>query len=135
MTRTHALIIGGAAVVLAGGIIHWWSQPSNPTPQTLAKSGIIIKPLSATEPVGPSMAEKLALATFPKLPKSTATAIELVTFKNPQVFTLKIPKPAWIVTWNQKSFPQGPWSTSPYTRMNVVISAKSGSILEIFPSL
>ena len=138
------VIVGGAGIAGLGmiaaivGFSGGSAAPVNPSASVLAQSGIIIKPLTSGVPVGLSIAKQKAHAAFSKLPLTTPMTGELVLFYNQNVFALQRPQPAWLVTWNETSSPQGP--TKPgqvvpqYTHMNAMVSAKTGALLEIFPS-
>ena len=138
------VIFGGAGVVVLGivaGVVELSGRstvPVNPSARVLAQSGIMIKPLTSGVPVGLSIAKRKTHAAFSKLPSTTPMAGELVVFYNKNVFALQHPQPAWLVTWNETSSPQGPASTGQkipqYTHMNAMVSAKTGALLEIFPS-
>lgn len=136
MTKNHGLWAGVLVVGLVIGVVSTRSSgPSSPSPRVLAQSGIIIHPLRASGlAINSTTAEQRARANFPKKSGSPRMSAELVTFSNRHVIRLRNPQPAWIVTWDATAYPTGNGSGRAYHHMNVVVSAKTGATLEVFPS-
>ncbi len=131
----------GLAALMITGAGTQTSGPPAPSPTYLQQWGIDIQPLNATEPITASQAVGAAQASFPNLPLGPVTT-ELVTFSSPNTPTMSAPQPAWLITWDETSSPQGPQvasgvsSASPvvFQHMNEVVSAATGKMLLIFSS-
>ena len=88
--------------------------------------------------MGLTAAEATARVAFPKLAATTPMTGELVMFKSPGSPALRKPEPAWLITWDATTHAPGPAGSGQglpvYQHMNVLVSARTGRSLLIFPS-
>ncbi|NMP22032.1 hypothetical protein [Sulfobacillus harzensis] len=140
MTRRTTWVVGIVAAVAVGGVSALKiTAPTSPAATFLGSAHIVVMPTTERPgEISAAVAEAKARLAFPRLNPMTRMAVELVVFSNRGVARLQKPEPAWVVTWNQTSWPQGPLASrvpvKPYRHMNVVVNAVKGSVLEIFPS-
>ena len=115
------------------------SPPGPPSAQALAQGGIVATPLNQVEVVSASQALQTAEIWYPQM-SSVSVGGELVMFSDNETDGLATPQPAWLFTWYQvtdqplypkASSPQGSDGT-PWTHMNVAVSAVTGKVLEGF---
>ena len=143
---SRKVIVWGSSAAGALGLlaviflIHHISQPSA---KLLAKYGMHVQlAVHARPSISRTRADAIVKHGWP-LSQSTPMATELVEFSNRHVMALRTPQLAWLITWDATSYPVGGRnrngsgqnvSSSPYHHMNEVINARTGKILEAFPS-
>lgn len=146
MLAKRIIGLSSGIVVALGLVLLLVHRPhaTQPMFSDLAKYGMDVHRAShATPSVSKTRAEDIVKHQWP-LPPRTPLMAELVLFKNVHVVSLRTWQLAWLITWTATSYPVGAVATTGgstpgggsiiYRHMNDVISAKTGTMLESFPS-
>lgn len=133
-----------ALLVVTGSLVAAMTTqapPASPSVQYLAKWGISVQPLSRSEAVttvSKTVAVEAVDAAARGFSLSNPMATELVQFSDVAVPSLVKPQPAWLVTWDETTYPHVPAGSTgalpAFHHMTAVVSATTGKLLEMFSS-
>ncbi len=132
-----------ALLVVTGSLVAAMTTqapPASPSVEYLAKWGISVQPLSRSGAVT-TVSKTAAVETVDAVARGFSLSnpmAELVQFSDTAVPSLVKAQPAWVVTWDETTYPHVPAGATgalpAFHHMTAVVSATTGKLLEMFSS-